>query len=72
MSNQTTRARRSEKMLPEERTAFSEKVREFDTIVDACEFFELSRVTIDKLLYKGSGKSSTIALIRKKLGIATA
>lgn len=69
MENSTisVRVKRSEKMPFELREAFTKKVGSFDTLTDACEFFGFSRVTLNNLLSKGSGKPSTIELIKEKL-----
>ena len=67
MSTEKQRVRRSEKMTSSERNMFSRKVDSFDTKVDAAEYFGFSRVTLDNILLRGSGKAKTIELIREKL-----
>ena len=62
-----TRVRRSEKLTPTEKKAYSRAVAAFETKIDAAEFFGFSVVTLDAVLLKGSGKPHTINLIREKL-----
>lgn len=62
-----TRVRRSEKLTAEEKKAYSRKVASFETKIDAADFFGFSKVTLDAVLLKGSGKPYTINLIREKL-----
>jgi hypothetical protein len=68
----SARVKRSERMPIDIKTAFEKKVEEFDTLTDACEFFGFSRVTLNNLLTKGTGKPSTIGLIKEKLNESTA
>jgi len=70
MSNTKDRVRRSEKLKTAEHEAFKKKVEEFDTKIDAAEFFGFSTVTLDAIKLKGSGKPSTIETIRTKLTTA--
>ena len=62
-----TRVRRSEKLTAEEKKAYRRIVNAFETKIDAADFFGFSKVTLDAVLLKGSGKPHTINLIREKL-----
>ena len=64
------RVRKSEKLTPELKKAFKEKVASFEVKVDAAEFFGVSTVTIDNIILRGSAKPATITTIKTKLGIA--
>lgn len=65
------RPRRSMKMLPDELALFLQKVESFETKEDAMEYFGLSRVTLRNISIGGSGKESTIKIIREKIGITS-
>jgi molybdenum cofactor biosynthesis enzyme MoaA len=66
------RKRRSERMSKEEHRAFVKYVGKFPTKFDAAIAFGFSRVTLNSVLSKGSGKSDTIQMIREKLNLAVA
>ena len=72
MSKAKQRVRRSEKLTPDELTAFKAKAEEFDTKIDAADFFGFSTVTLDNVSLKGSGKPATIRTIREKLQLVAA
>lgn len=61
------RKRRSEKMSKEEHRAFLKYVSQYPTKIDAAIAVGVSRVTLDAVLLKGSGKPETIQIIREKL-----
>lgn len=64
---QSQRVRRSEKLTPQEHRDFKKHANSFDTRIDASQFYGFSLVTLDAVLLKGSGKPSTVQLIREKL-----
>jgi molybdenum cofactor biosynthesis enzyme MoaA len=61
------RKKRSEQMTKEECRAFKKYVATFPTKIDAAFALGFSRITLDSVLLKGSGKPETIRLIREKL-----
>lgn len=63
----TTRRRKSEKLSPEEKRAFTHYVKKFDTKLDAIEAIGISRPTLDAILVKGSGHPDSILKIRNAL-----
>jgi len=65
-----SRPRQSEKLTSTEMKAFEKMVKSFPTKTDATEFFGFSRVTLRNVLIGGSGKPSTISIIRSKIGTA--
>lgn len=62
------RKRKSEKMSKAEFRDFKKFVWSFHTKLDACEALEVSRPTLDALLFKGSGKPETLQRVREKMG----
>ena len=65
------RKRRSESMSKDEHKAFIKYVATFPTKLDAAFVLGFSRITLDSVLIKGSGKPETIHTIREKLGLDT-
>lgn len=63
----TERKRRSERMTKEEHKAFTKWVASFQTKLDAAYVVGVSRITLDAVLLKGSGKPETINTIREIL-----
>lgn len=61
------RKRKSEAMTKEEIKAFNKWVNSFPTKLDAVEALGVSRTTLDSLIFRGSGKPETIAVIREKI-----
>jgi hypothetical protein len=61
------RKRKSEKMTQMEWSKFRGWVDNFDVFIDACESLSVSRPTMERLLFKGSGHPDTIAKIRAKI-----
>lgn len=66
MENLTQRKRRSEKLTKEEQKAFLKYVESFPTKVDACGALGISRVTLDAVIFRGSGHPKTVKIIREK------
>lgn len=64
---QTERVKRSEEMTREEFVAFLKWVNRFPTKVDCSEALDVTRMTLDNLINKGSGKPETIAKIREQI-----
>lgn len=64
------RKRRSEQMTKEEFSAFKKYVQSFPTKIDAAATIGVSRVTLNGLLFRGTGKPETIRLIREKISVA--
>jgi hypothetical protein len=62
-----SRKRRSEQMTKEEHRAFIKWVHSFPTKIDVAYVLGVSRITIDSVLLKGSGKPETIHKIREKI-----
>lgn len=71
-SNPVIRKRRSEKLNPDEFRAFKKWVGSFDTKTDAKDALEVSTVTLDMVLIKGSGRPDTIEKIRSKIATMAA
>jgi hypothetical protein len=67
MQKAIDRKRRSEQMTKEERRAFAKYVATFPTKIDAAAALGISRVTLDAVSLKGSGKPETIQLIREMI-----
>lgn len=65
----TQRKRKSEKLTAEEKKQFNKYVDSFDTKLDCAEALHISRVTLDRLQSKGSGRPETIAIIREALKV---
>lgn len=63
----TPRKRKSEKLSSEERKQFNKYVESFDVKTDCAEALNISRVTLDRMMFKGSGRPETIAIIREAL-----
>lgn len=70
MTTLQDRKRRSEHMTKDEHKAFHKFVSQFPTKIDAALAIGVSRVTLDAVMFKGSGKPETIRLIREKLNVA--
>ena len=60
-----TRPRQSEKLTDVEHQAFKKWVKSFPTKHDAFLAFPFSKITLDAVLLKGSGKPETCAAIRQ-------
>ena len=58
------RPRQSEKLTNDEHQAFKDWVKSFPTKHDAFLAFPFSKITLDAVLLKGSGKPGTCAIIR--------
>lgn len=67
MEQTSTRRKKSVSLTSDEKKAFSKYVESFDTKMDCIERLKISRPTLDRLLFKGSGKPETIQLIREEL-----
>lgn len=67
METTKERIRKSERLLPDERKKFKQYVDSFETKIDCAESLGLSRVTLDRLIFKGSGKPETIEIVREAL-----
>jgi hypothetical protein len=67
MQNLIERRRRSELMDKELKSAFKKYVAGFPTKTDAAIALGVSRVTLNGLISRGSGKPETIQAIREKL-----
>ena len=63
----TTRNKRSEEMTKEEFISFLKWVNRFPTKVDASEALGVTRITLDNLINKSSGKPETIAKVRNEI-----
>lgn len=61
------RIRKRVRLTDQEKAAFAKKVSEFDTKIDASEFFGFSMVTINAVLLRGYGSQAIVALIREKI-----
>lgn len=61
------RKRRSESLTRDEVKVFSKYISTFPTKIDAAFALGVSRITLDSLILKGSGKPETIATVREKL-----
>lgn len=59
-----TRPRKSERLTVAEHEAFKKWVKSFHTKHDASLAFPFSKITLDAVLLKGSGKPDTCAAIR--------
>ena len=67
MKTTKERKRKSEKLLPDERKRFNRYVDSFETKIDCAEALNISRVTLDHIIFKGKGKPETVGIIRKAL-----
>lgn len=63
----TRKPKRSEEMSKEEYREFLRYVYSFPTKIDAAYALEISRPTLDGLIFRGSGKAETIERIREIL-----
>jgi hypothetical protein len=63
----TDRIRRSEKLTSDEIRSLKKFVSGFPSKLDAAESIGISRPTLDLVIIRGSGNSTTVKLIREKL-----
>jgi hypothetical protein len=63
----TDRIRRSEKLTNEELRALKKFVATFSNKMDAADAIGISRPTLDLVIIRGSGNSTTVGLIRQKI-----
>lgn len=61
------KSRRSEKMTQQELILFRRYAYSFSTQVDAAHDLGVSRITLQNVLAKGSGKPSTVEMIRSRI-----
>ena len=67
METTSARKRKSEKLTPEEHKAFKKYVASFPTKIDATEALNVTRPTLDGLIFRGSGRPETIEKVRKAI-----
>jgi hypothetical protein len=67
METTIIRKRKSEALAPKEQESFKEYVDSFSTKLDCMEALGITMPTLDRILFKGSGRPDTIKKIREAL-----
>ena len=67
MQTTTKQYKRSARLDSKERIALRKYVKSFDCKADAAESIGLSKVTLNAILAKGRGRSSSLDLIKSKI-----
>ena len=65
MNTTTDRVRKSERLSKEEFSLFLKWVNKQQTLQDAADALGVSRQTLDRLRFRGSGKPKTIESVRQ-------
>lgn len=67
METTIIRRRKSEALTPKEQEAFKKYVDSFPTKLDCMDALSVSLPTLDRILFKGSGRPDTVKKIREAL-----